>query len=553
VAPTIHPLATDLVALIAAGEVIDSWAAVVRELVENAIDAEATHLRLTLQPELWRLQLADNGRGMAIADLEICAQAHSTSKIQQLSDLWRLSSLGFRGEALHSLAQVADLTLASRPVDDLGWQVKFNHQGQPEQVDPAAIAPGTIVTLEDLFGTIPQRRAGLPSLNQQLKAIQTIIYHFALCHPSLTWQVDYSDRPWLYLSPGQTAQDILPQMLKNTNFHDFYHVKDILMPDKSLEPASFSLILGLPDRCHRRRPDWIKVAINGRVVRSPSIEQVLLTGFARTLPRDRYPVCFLHLTLPPDQVDWNRNPAKTEIYLKNSDHWLEQLAQVCDRALQMTDRALPTTFQNRRLTTLLKTAESSPNYAIEGENEPQFAALPLKAVGQVNNTYIVAEHPAGLWLVEQHIAHERVIFEQIQAQWQIIELDSPLLLDRLTLRQLEQLQQIGLELDRFGEDCWAVRSLPQSLLGRPDALEALQELSLGGDLQTAQVAVACRTAIRNGTTLTHEQMQQLLGDWQRTRNPHTCPHGRPIYLALEESSLSRFFRRHWVIGKSHGI
>lgn len=553
VRPTIHPLATDLVALIAAGEVIDSWSAVVRELVENAIDAGATHLKLTFNPESWQLQLADNGRGMAISDLEICAQAHSTSKIRQLTDLWQLSSLGFRGEALHSLAQVSRLTIASRLPDDLGWQVKFNHQGQSKRVEQIAIAPGTIVTVEDLFGTIPQRRGGLPALNRQLKAIQKIIYHFALCHPSLTWQVVREGRPWLYLSSGQSVRDILPQILTNTHFQDFCHLQDVLCLEDCSEPATLSLALGLPDRCHRHRPDWIKVAINGRVVRSSGLEQALLAGLSRTLPRGRYPICFLHLTLPPDRVDWNRHPAKTEIYLKNSDLLLEHLAKVSDRALNLTPHALPSSLHNRRLAKLLKAAESSSSYSISGQVETPLAPLPLTAVGQVNNTYVVAEHPAGLWLIEQHIAHERVIFERLQTEWQVVNLDSPILLDCLAVRQLEQLQRIGIDCAAFGENCWAVRSLPQLLVGRSDVREALQELSLGGDLPAAQVALACRTALRNGTPLSCEQMQQLLTEWQRTRNPHTCPHGRPIYLALEESSLARFFRRHWVINKSHGI
>jgi DNA mismatch repair protein MutL len=167
--------------------------------------------------------------------------------------------------------------------------------------------------------------------------------------------------------------------------------------------------------------------------------------------------------------------------------------------------------------------------------------------------YILAEHPAGMWLVEQHIAHERVLFEQISDRWELVSLEPPLIVNQLIPAQVEQLQRIGLDIAPFGENLWAVRSLPKLLAERSDTLDAVRELSLGGDLETAQVAIACRSAIRNGTPLALTEMQSLLDQWQRTKNPHTCPHGRPIYLSLEESSLSKFFRRHWVIGKSHGI
>ena len=176
------------------------------------------------------------------------------------------------------------------------------------------------------------------------------------------------------------------------------------------------------------------------------------------------------------------------------------------------------------------------------------------AIGaQVLNTYIVAEHSTGLWLIEQHIAHERVLYEQICTQWRLVPLEPGIILQSLTTTQLEQLQRLGLEIDPFGEGVWVVRNAPELLAKRSDCSDALLEISLGGDLQAAQVATACRSAIKNGTPMTLIEMQTLLDQWIKTRNPRTCPHGRPIVLQLEESSLSRFFRRHWVIGKSHGI
>jgi DNA mismatch repair protein MutL len=185
--------------------------------------------------------------------------------------------------------------------------------------------------------------------------------------------------------------------------------------------------------------------------------------------------------------------------------------------------------------------------------EPAAPFPRLKAVAQVHGRYILAEHPDGMCLIEQHIAHERVLYEQLCDRWQVVPLPSPIILQCLADHQVEQLRQLDLTVDLFGEGLWAVRTVPEPLAQRPDCADALLELSLGGSLEAALVATACRTAIRNGAPLSLAEMQTLLAQWQRTRHPHTCPHGRPICLTLSESSLARFFRRHWVIGKSHGI
>jgi DNA mismatch repair protein MutL len=302
------------------------------------------------------------------------------------------------------------------------------------------------------------------------------------------------------------------------------------------------------------------------------------------VPRDRFPLCFVHLQVPPEQIDWNRHPAKSEIYLHHLADWREQIASAIVQALRLSPINLADTLYSQRTGTLLKTAEAESGYGsrriqgvegVEGAGEAedesvQNSALsppqsgsklqpsslnptPLKAIAQVHNTYILAEYPGGIWLIEQHIAHERVLYEQLCDRWQLVPLEPAVILPQLTVAQVEQLQRLGLEVEPFGEQVWMVRSAPALLAQREDCPAALLELSLGGDLQAAQVATACRSAIRNGTSLTHQEMQTLLNQWQQTRNPRTCPHGRPICLTLEESSLSRFFRRHWVIGKSHGL
>lgn len=579
---SIRSLPTNVVHLIAAGEVIDSLAAVVRELAENAIDAGATRLAIALWPNQWRVRVADNGNGMTIANLKRAALPHSTSKIHSSDNLWQITSLGFRGEALHSLAQLATLEICSRePSAKEGWRVEYDHQGRPAQVHVAAIAPGTIVTVSDLFARWLNRRDGLPPLAQQLRAVQLTIHQLALCHPHITWQVEQNDRPWFTLYSSTTAKQLLPQILKDVQPSDLQETQQAIslpqapttdslqaspngypVPNSAhlINTPSLYLLIGLPDRCHRHRPDWVKVAVNGRCVQLPEIEQVILASFRRTLPRDRHPICFVHLHVPANHIDWNRHPAKTEVYLHHLTDWQRWVSQAIDQSLSAR-----LSTQNQRVTNLLTATESRAGYQVNRQIvapdsdsilHPSLATprpLLLRALAQVHNTYILAEHTTGLWLVEQHIAHERVLYEQLCDRWQLAALPTPIILSHLTPAQVEQLHRLELEVEAFGDQLWAVRTAPAMLATRSDCPEALIELSLGGDLESALVATACRSAIRNGTPLALADMQTLLDQWQQTRNPRTCPHGRPIYLALEETALSRFFRRHWVIGKSHGI
>lgn len=289
---SIQVLPAEVVDLIAAGEVIDSLSAVVRELVENALDAGATRISVSLLPSLWQVQVSDNGKGMTLEDLRVCAAPHSTSKICTSQDLWNITSLGFRGEALHSISQVSELAICSRlsgRLDAVGWRIGYQ-KGKVIEEEAIAIASGTIVTVTNLFSSLPVRRRGLPPVNQQLKAIQKLIQYIALAHPTITWQVKQNNQPWFHISPGVNSRHILPQFLRKITTGDLRYFREFGDGESSLE-----LVLGLPDRAHRYKPDWVKVAVNGRVIRNQELEQAMISGMSRTLPRDRFPIAFLHL------------------------------------------------------------------------------------------------------------------------------------------------------------------------------------------------------------------------------------------------------------------
>ncbi|MEE3717301.1 DNA mismatch repair endonuclease MutL [Tumidithrix elongata RA019] len=579
--PLIQTLPTEVIHLIAAGEVIDSLAAVVRELAENAIDAKATRLAISIWTDTLSLQVSDNGCGMDLADLKQAATPHTTSKIHDKQDLQQIDSLGFRGEALHSLAQLADLQICSRKhTDNAGWQVRYDHAGnllgEPKNV---AIALGTVVTVDRLFATLPSRLQVLPAIAQQVRKIQILIHQMAIANPQITWQVSLDDREWIAIWAGRNVRDILPQIISAIQFTDLATGSEIIseivtesssslqaansLSDQSAQyktrtnsldshrqtsTAQIEVTLGLPDRLSRRRPEWVKIVVNGRMVTFPEMEQIVLSAFSHTLPRHRYPVCIVHLHIPPDRVDWNRHPAKNEVYLQNLSDWQAQVSKLISQVLHApeTDREVGNSAGAR---TLLRLAEGQKRYLTHSPtSEPSMRSV--KALAQVHNTYILAEHAAGMWLIEQHVAHERVLFEEIEQQWQIVAIAPPIVLDRISPEGVERLQALEIEIEPFGDNLWVVRSLPAILVGQTDCAAILLELSQQPEPQGARATAACRSAIRNGTSMDLLEMQNLLDRWQQTRNPHTCPHGRPICLSLEESDLARFFRRNWIIGKN---
>lgn len=532
--PIIRRLSPDLVDLMAAGEVIDSLGAAVRELVENALDAGALRITVELWPQQWRVRVTDDGSGIRSRDLVDAALPHTTSKLGEGSPPLQISTLGFRGEALHSLAQVGRLQIRSfAPEDPHGWLAEYDSAGQLIQITPAAGAQGTVVRVSDLFAQWPARRSVVPDPAYSVRQVIEGIQKASLTHPQITWQVRLEDRPHLSLWPCDSALERLPQLLPR------------IVPQDLQQGGTEGLqvILGLPDRCHRPRPDWMRVAVNGRFVQIPELIKGIQSAFHQTLPRHRYPVCLAFLDLSPDQVDWNRHPAKQEVYLQDLEGIQTRLQEQI-RSLLGDRLGVP----SRRAAQLIKASESKQSY-VPGSSGS--GLTPLKALAQLQNTYILAEHGTGLWLVEQHVAHERVRYEQIQAHWEFEELADPLLISGLTPKQRERLESIGIELESFGVEVWRVRRIPRALI-LPDStteelIEAVEELSRCGDLEAAKVATACRTAIRNGTPLTVTQMQRLLDAWQITANPHTCPHGRPIYLSLVEKDLARFFRRNWTV------
>lgn len=522
----IRPLPLEVISLISAGEVIDSLAGAVRELAENAIDAQANRLKIELFTDSLTIQVIDNGVGMDYDNLQKAALAHSTSKINSKQDLWHISQLGFRGEALHSLAQLGDLVISSCPANQPAWKVAYDHQGIPKTLpQPVAQAQGTVVRVSHLFADYPQRLKLLPSMAQQIRQVQRQIYDLAIANPHVSWQVELDSKPWMQIWSAESMQGTVTQILPNLRADDLAYQAG----------SDLSLLIGLPHRYHRPRPDWLKIIANGRVIKQPELEQAILHSFQRTIPRHRFPLCIVHLHLAPEQIDWHRHANKSEVYLDQVPEIQEKIHRAISDLFRISqsDYSTPTA-------PLFKLSETQGSYG---------APSSLRAIAQVMQTYILAEGNNAIYLVEQHTAHERVLYEALQEAWAVTRIAEPVLLEHLTTEQVQQIASIPLDIEQFGVHTWAVRSLPKLLVDHPDKVSILVEMSQQKDLTLAMAQLACRTALKNATDLDLPTMQNLLNQWHKVRNPHTCPHGRPICLRLDSDDLARIFRRRWLLNQ----
>jgi DNA mismatch repair protein MutL len=497
--------------------------AVVRELAENAIDSGANRIMIDLCTDNLTVQVTDNGIGIDQTDLLRVALPHTTSKIANQQDLYQIKSLGFRGEALHCLAQLGRLTIISRKAGQTAFKAEYDHQGKCIEIpQQTAFAEGTTVKVSNLFADYPQRLAMLPTIPQQIRQTQKQIYNLAIANPQITWQVFLDRKEWIKICADQRTSQVAMQIISGIDNGDLLEYNS---PD-------LQVVIGAPDRYHRPRADWIKVIINQRVVNNIDLEQTILSCFQRTLPRHRYPFCIAHLTIPPQQIDWNRHPAKSEVYIENLKHWQEYIANTIHNLLHSPQTKSSTA-------SLFKVAEDQISYGFNNH---------IRAIAHVLKTYILAEGQQGIYLIEQHTAHERVLYENLEQQWQIVMLAEPIVLTNLQEYQVVHLSKIGIEIGEFGSNTWLVRSLPKLLVDHPEKVGILQEISQQKDLTSSMAQLACRTAIKNGTDLDLPAMHTLIQQWQATRHPHTCPHGRPICLRLESTDLARIFRRNWLVG-----
>ena len=565
---------------IAAGEVIERPASVVKELVENALDAESQQITIEVLGAGKRLIcVTDDGGGIPRAELELAVSRHATSKLSRTEDLFHIATLGFRGEALASIGSVSRMTVETRPPDvEVGAKLRVEG-GALGELGELGMPPGTSITVQDLFYNLPARLKFLKSDTTERRNIEALVTRYALAYPHVRWHLAMEGKTALKTSGNADRREVLAnlygveiakQMLALEFLEGGYHIHGFISP--------ISLT-----RSNRRE---ITVFVNGRWVRDTAVSAAIIRAYHTLLMVGRFPIVVLFLELPPETVDVNVHPTKAEVRFREGDLVFSRVQRAVRRALMayspVTELEMRPWWGTGReedrsqidpawkmAAEIPKTWEEpvqsvQPRISLLTGTEDAPERLPLlRLVGQVAATYLVAEGPDGLYLIDQHAAHERVLFEELMAQQADASVPSQALLTpvsvlftpekaRLLEDQLPILAGLGFEVEPFGPNTYSVRAIPALLAGGdPEAaLNALveefeeDEAPLAAVREAMITARVCkRMAVKGGQILSHDEQVALLRALERCQSPRTCPHGRPTMIHLSADLLERHFGR----------
>ncbi len=575
----IQQLPPHVAAQIAAGEVIERPASVVKELVENSLDAGAASIAVSIREGgVAEIRVTDDGCGIAPDELDLAFRHHATSKLLTVDDLQTVATLGFRGEALPSVSAVARVVCVTRrPDSDAGARIEFRH-GECVGQRTEGCPPGTSVHVADLFGDLPARRKFLRSAPVEAARVQEVVTRYALAHPEVRFSLSADGREVINTTGSGRLRDALLSIYGA-------EVASRMLP-VSLADAEVAVdgYTGAPD-LNRRNRSYTTLLVNRRWVYDRSIYYAMEQAYQGTLPDRRFPFAVINISIPPEQVDVNSHPTKREVRFRNGDRLFSLVqramrealiahapARTAARSFAPVD-AGPQPATIPQTPRLPSTASSSPDRdrlalptttLAPAEGSLRDVLADLRVVGQIRQTYIVAEGGSGMYLIDQHAAHERVVFDQIRQRMQDGERPSQPLLAPLAAElsasqaaTLESYSDLltgyGFVLEPFGERAWLVRALPAGLASRanPDPAAALCDLldavaveQVVMEREDALAAtVACHGSVRAGTTLAQEEMDALLRQLQTTENPHNCPHGRPTVVHFTEYQLEREFGR----------
>lgn len=594
--PRVRRLPPELVNQIAAGEIIERPASVVKELVENALDAGARHIAVAVEAGGKRLiRVRDDGHGMVAEDLREAVASHATSKIGALADLSHIASLGFRGEALPSIASVARLSVTSRPpAAGHGHRLEAGPGETAADPEPAPHPQGTTVEVRDLFHNVPARRKFLRTDRTELRHVHELLRRLALARPDVAFELQHNGRSLLRLPPAADAAATARRLAELLG-EDF--ARQALRLDTEAAGLQVSGWLGLPTAA-RAQADLQYVYLNGRMIRDRLVAQALRRAYADVLFKDRYPAYVLYLGMDPELVDVNVHPTKHEVRFREGRLVFDVLYRQVQRALAEGGAAAPAVGEEtaspppaasapaaaaapeppRQGGLGLPVAEARALYAAppaadgEAPADPPTAAHHERggpptlghALAQLHGVYVLAESAEGLILVDMHAAHERVVYERLKRQLAADGIARQPLLVPVTLSvtpataelaaaSAETFSALGFEVDRVGPEQLRVRQVPALLAaGDPEAMvrDVLADLAALGDSHRVQDALlgvlatmGCHGSVRANRRLTREEMDGLLREMERTPNSDQCNHGRPTWTRLSMADLDRLFLR----------
>jgi DNA mismatch repair protein MutL len=564
----IQRLPPHVIGKIAAGEVIERPASVVKELLENALDAGARQITIEIgRGGLDLMRVGDDGCGIASDELPLAFERHATSKLSTDSDLEQVSTLGFRGEALPSIAAVAQVEMDSRPLDATGGYFVSLSEGQVTERGEKGMPAGTIVSVRRLFARQPARLKFLRSPAAEAAQIAAVVSHYALAYPEVRFSLLTDGRLTLRTPGSDDLRDAAAGVYGHQVAQSLLALCLDAAPD-ALAPAVRGLVgeRGLS----RANRNYITLFINRRWVRSRTLSYAVEEAYHGFLMTGRHPLAVIDIRLPPADVDVNVHPSKLEVRLRNEREVFALLQREVRRTLTQRSPLAPVSAT----TWVGVPRPSPPDAAFEptplplevgaaeppAEQAPLAPSLPLlRPLGQVGLVYVVAEGPEGLYLVDQHAAHERILFERFlkadaaaaaQGLLEPVTVELAPRQQALLQEMSQELSEQGFALDPFGERTYLVRSVPSAFKAGDVAASLLEfldtlarEEAVPDRRQRVAMSLACHAAIRAGQSLSGEEMRELLRQLESTENPRHCPHGRPTMVHLSADALAREFRR----------
>jgi DNA mismatch repair protein MutL len=541
----IKVLEAQLISKIAAGEVVERPASVVKELLENSLDADATQVNVEVQGGGTSLiRISDNGSGIPHDEVELAFQHHATSKMDRLADLESITTLGFRGEALPSIKSVAEVEILTKSDDELtGTYVQYSDSTiilKEKRNRPR----GTTITVRQLFRNFPARLKFLKSPATENGHIANLMTQYAMAYPEVRFALTINGRTTLQTTGNGNLRDVIAEVYGLEIATTLLNVK---------KTNDLPIITGLvsPPSLSRSSRDYISLFINRRWVRSGLLTRAALDAYQGLLMNGKHPIVILSIALPPQEIDVNFHPSKTEVKFRYTQAIYTAVAKAIESALAKAP--LP------KFKTPAAEAAPSSLWTAEGFD---ITSLPiLRVVGQLSASYIMAEGPTGLHLIDQHAAHERILFEKILEQRSEKKVDIQGLLEPLTVELSPKQEEVfaekgdllsdfGFSLEHFGGHSFIMRALPAILKnGNPseavknmlDSLETEKDLTKREE--TIAQSLACHSAIKAGESLSHEEMREMIRQLEETRKPRTCPHGRPTMIHISSHQLEREFGR----------
>jgi len=568
----IHILDEATINKIAAGEVIERPASVVKELIENSIDAGASDIRIEVEKGGKKfIRVTDNGCSMSREDAYLSFVQHSTSKIRKIEDLDNVLTMGFRGEALSSICAVAKVELVTKTKEELAGTKVIVHRGKLTGISDTGVPDGTTVTVEELFFNTPARKKYLKSDSTELVHIIDTVTKNALGHNDVSFTLLHNGKK-LVCSPASELQDTI------LHIYGQEVTRAMLAVNFSSRFASITGAVSKP-AITRGTMDAQSFYINSRSVTSRALGFALRRGYGTLIPHGRFPIAVLKISVDTREVDVNVHPTKNQVRLSHEWEISEAVTMAVSSALSDQDLVPPVKTsqsllyekidsptvireEDTRLSVQMKDTERRLRRTEMSVGEKANTEKPLiKVLGQVDALYVIAETKDGLMIIDQHAAHERILFEQVRdskradSQELIIPVNLELNPKEKVLMKecIPYLEEFGFQISEFGHDAFAITAVP-SVLGKLEDPELVHDiitdiLSEGrikdetGLFERVTKTIACRGAIKAGADCSPEQMGRLIEQLFQTENPYTCPHGRPTMVSFNREELDKLFKR----------